>query len=387
MKAIKQSLEILDQIKPVLKSEEITLENAQNRVLAKDIFARFDLPAFDNTALDGYAFAYCDKNNPLSVKGSILAGDNAAYEIKANECYKIMTGAHMPKGADTIIQLEDEAFDKEGKLLVKEGIKKHNALRFKAEELASGDLLFASGSRLNPASIALLASQGLFSISVYKQPKIGVYASGDELCEPWQSPKSSQIYNANAYATLSLLKNYNPSYCGIIKDSLNACKSAIEENEYDFLITSGAASVGEADYFEKALDELGFKPYFKGVKMKPGKPIKAYFKDKKIILVLPGNPLPAYLGSLIFAKSIIEKLEGCKESDEGIRLLLKSLPKIKPGRDNIIIGTIQNGFFIPQKQKIGMAFLRPLLENTHYCILNESHKEGSFVSAFSLARF
>lgn len=375
MKNIKDSLELLkDFVKPIQSSEMISLENANERVLAFDIKARFDLPAFDNTALDGYAFAYEDRFLPLEIKGTILAGDSKEREIKSAECFKIMTGAKLPKGADTIIRLEDEAF-KDGKLIIEVDVNRHNAVRFKAEELKSGDLLFKKHSCLKPAMIALLASQGIYKIPVLRQPRVGVFASGDELREPWEHcEKEGLIYNANAFGTMALLKGAKLSYLGIIEDKLQACKDALSCKDYDLFITSGAASAGEADFFKQALSELGFKAVFDGVKMKPGKPIKLFEKDGILVLVLPGNPLPAYLSTAIFAREILRLLSNAPVI-KPVKAKVKGALRLRPGRDNIILGRLEDGFFLPLEQKIGMAFLIPLLQNQHFCVLCEEESE------------
>lgn len=376
MKDIKESLKDVKSAVSTLRiSEEVDLFHAKGRVLSSDVKAVFDLPANDNTALDGYAFAYKDIKNPLFIKGSIFAGQTKMVEIKDNECYKIMTGAMMPKGADTILRLEDECVE-DGKLLVKVQVKKHNAVRFKAEELARRDLLFKKGEVLRAPHVALLASQGLDKVEVLKLPKVCVYASGDELKEPGEAvDKAGLIYNANAYGCMALLKDCKLSYEGIIKDDLKECENVLARMDCELLITSGGASVGEADFFKLALENQGFKSIFKSVKMKPGKPIKLYEKAGRFVLILPGNPLPAYLGAVIFAKYIIALLGG-KNTPSGKIMRIKGEVYLKEGRDNIVLGNVVDGVFKPYDSKYGMAFLLPLKNCTHFCVLKSQQEEA-----------
>ena len=143
---------IKSEIKPVAECELVGIENACGRVLSEQITARKDLPAFDNSALDGYAFAYADKDSPLSVKGVIFAGDKKDYEVRKNECYKIMTGAKMPRNADTILRVEDAEFAGE-KLLVNASVRANDGHRVKGEELKAGAKMLENGRLLRPADI------------------------------------------------------------------------------------------------------------------------------------------------------------------------------------------------------------------------------------------
>lgn len=359
-------------IKPIKSYELISIEEALNRVLSEDILARKNLPSFDNTALDGYAFAYKDKDKPLSIKGSILAGDTKAYAIGENECFSIMTGAKIPKGADTIMRIEDECIENE-KLIIKDCPPRQNAIRFKAEELKEGQLLFKKGEKITAAKIALLASQGIYKIAVVRKIRIAIFSTGDELKEPWQSCSEDMIYNANALGLKAVLKDASVSYLGIIKDDLQACMRALDLYDYDILITSGAASVGVADYLKEALVRLDYKSVFDGVKMKPGgKPTKLFQKGEKLALVLPGNPHSAYLSALIFARKLIALLSACIEEEEAIKVPIKGDDyKIMQGRDNIILGNLVDGYFIPHKPNYGMAFLLPLVQSPYYALLSE----------------
>lgn len=374
MKNIFQTLKDLEkQILFIEEYEVISLEKAEGRILAKELYAKKNLPSFDNAALDGYAFNYADLNEPLSIKGSILAGDKNTYEIGKNECFKIMTGAKMPKNSDTILMIEDE-FIENNKLIIKKPPKQHNAYRYKGEELKKDEFLLKKGTKLNARHIALLSSQGIYKIEVVRKIRIGIFSSGNELKEPWQVCDEESIYNANALPLFAMFKNYNTSYLGIIKDDFDATKKAFKNTNFDLLITSGGASVGEADFIEKALSELGFIPLFKGLKARPIKPAKLYQKDKKLVLILPGNPMSAYLAAFIFAKKIINLLGGNLENPLKFHALMGSDLKVKSGRNNCILGNLENEFFHPfNGGKYGSGMILPLI-NSEFLLISEEEK-------------
>lgn len=374
MKNIFETLKDLENQIPCLnESELISLEEAKNRILAKDLYATKNLPSFDNAALDGYAFNYADINENLEIKGVIFAGDKEFYTIGKNECYKIMTGAKMPQNADTILMLEDEYIEN-NKLIIKKDPKQYNAYRYKGEELKKGTLLLEKGTKLNDKHIALLASQGLYKIEVIRKIRIGIFSSGNELKEPWQECDEESIYNANALAFLSMLEN--ASYLGIIQDNFISTKRALENTNFDLLITSGGASVGEADFMEKALDELGFNPIFKGLKARPAKPTKLYQKEKKIVLILPGNPMAAYLSCFIFAKKITALLSGNLENPLQFHAKMGMDLKLKSGRNNLILGNLEKDIFTPfNENKFGSGMILPLIKSEFLLISEENISE------------
>ncbi|MBS4235685.1 molybdopterin molybdotransferase MoeA [Campylobacter vulpis] len=375
MKNIFETLKLLEEhIAPLKESEIISLENALGRVLACDLYAKKNLPSFNNAALDGYAFNYDDINAPLKIMGTILAGDKTPYKLKKNECFKIMTGALMPENADTILMLEEENLEK-GFLVIKTKPKRFNAFRFKGEEQKEGELLLKRGQKLNAAMITLLAAQGIYKIKVIKKPSVAVFSSGNELKEPWEECDSLSIYNANALAVQALLNDYNPCYLGIIKDEFNASLKALQNNQFDLIITSGGASVGEADFMDRALKELEFKEIFNEIKARPAKPTKLYQKDNKLILILPGNPMAAFLSCFIFAKKILNLLEGNTEKERKINALMGEDLKLKARRNNLILGNLENGIFTPfNHNQFGSAMILPLVKSTFLLISKEEQE-------------
>ena len=213
--------------------EFASLERATGKILAQDVVAVKNLPSFDNSALDGYALKFDDFNEPLSIVATVLAGDTTQISLKKGECVKIMTGAKMPANTDTIVPFEDAVLQ-DGKLSSQSKIKKFNAVRYKGEEVKAGEILLKKGEILTPAKVMMLAAQGIYCVCVAREPKIGIFSSGDEVVEPWQNAGQGQIYNANAAGIASLLQSFGfaSSYAGIIKDDLESTTRALETAEF-----------------------------------------------------------------------------------------------------------------------------------------------------------
>ncbi|WP_300701869.1 molybdopterin molybdotransferase MoeA [uncultured Campylobacter sp.] len=360
--------------KKIQEFELINLNDAKDRILFEDLRAEFDSPAFDNSALDGYAFAYANKDNPLKIKGSIFAGDLEEYKINDDECYKIMTGAKMPKNADTVLMLEDECLEN-GALIIKTDIKKFNVNRKKAEEFKKGEILLKKGTMLKASHIALLASQGKYKIKVFRKIKICIFSSGNELKEPFESKKDAQIYNANAYSIMAILNHpcFEINYKGIIQDTVSECKNAINTKDCDLIITSGAASVGEADFMKQALFELGFECLLSNIKAKFIKPSKFFAKDNKFVFVLPGNPISAIFSCFLLVKSFLFftleqsnffAVKTCK---------FKGEINLKGGRNELFLGNIKDKHFIQSKQN--SSYMLSILSKNEYLLISKIDKK------------
>nr|WP_315013798.1 molybdopterin molybdotransferase MoeA [uncultured Campylobacter sp.] len=349
--------------------EFASLERATGRILAQDVVAVKNLPSFDNAAMDGYALKFDDFNEPLSVAATMLAGDETEILLKKGECVKIMTGAKMPTNADTVVPFED-AILQDGKLTPQSKVKKFNALRYKGEEVKAGEILLKKGEILTPARVMMLAAQGIYCVCVERELRIGIFSSGDEVVEPWQNASEEQIYNANGAGIASLLQSFGfaSSYAGIIKDDLESTTHALESAEFDVIITSGGASKGEADFMKTALLNLGFSELFDGVNIRPGRPSKAFIKDKKIVFILPGNPMAAFLMCFLlvvpFLKSTrLEKFDAVLNQDV----------KIKSGRQNIVLGSFLEGkFSVTDNNKFGSGMITPLIKSNAVLVTNES---------------
>jgi molybdopterin molybdotransferase len=355
--AVQKSLEMVN---PISFTEIIPISEAINRTIAKDIVCVKNLPAFNNSAMDGFAVKFSDAGKTLNINKVIYAGDKGEAvkeSLLDNGCYKIMTGAKVPNDADTIIPIEN-CFDVTNKTVrIPEDIKKGANLRLKGEEQKEGSVLFQKGERITSSHITLLASQGLIMVEVYKKITIAVLSTGNEIKEPWEEADDEEIYNCNSYALISQLKEkgFDATYTGVVPDNLEESKQFIKNlKTYDVIITTGGISMGDADFVGEAFLQNGLETSFHGVNIKPGRPIMMGTMGKTSVICLPGNPLTAMVNIYLFVIPMLRKLQG----DTSIyHTFLKAVNssdfKTKKGRVNVVLGTILNGDFKVTRNKYG----------------------------------
>ena len=359
--------------KPKNESEILPISEALGKTLASDVIAVKDLPCFDNSALDGFAVKFDEKDEPYKIIASAFAGDKEQLSIGKNECVKIMTGAKMPKGSDTVMRFEECVVEGEF-VKAPAKLKKGDAYRFKGEEAKIGEVLLKRGEILNTRSVMMLATQGISFIEVKKQPSIAVYSSGNEIIEPWQRASEDEIYNANAFGITALLSSIGQksSYLGIIKDELSAVKEAfLNASNYDIIVCSGGASAGEADFMKIAMNELGYSEIFSHLDIRPGRPCKAYEKDGKLVFILPGNPMAAYLCLMILALPLLK--DECFVTQKVIN---GENLKVKSGRANAIFGCIKDGKFMATNGgKYGSGMINHILKSDFVLITSPDQSE------------
>lgn len=366
----KQALNlILEATKTLSLSKFVDIENAVGSIAYEDIICQKNLPSFNNSAMDGFAFLHKDleNSNVFKIKESIFAGENIKANLKQNECYKIMTGAKVPDDADTVVAFEKCEFD-ESKIKINNQIKKHNAYRFKGEEQKKGNVLIPKNTILTPSHIMMLAAQGILRIKIHKSPSIAVVSTGNEIKEPWMSANEDEIYNANSFGIISILAKFGfkADYCGVLGDDFERTLKTIENfKKYDLIITSGGISEGEADFIKKALKQNEFKACFEKVNLKPGRPTVAGILGKSVFLALPGNPMAAFINAFLFAVPIARKLSGYENPYHTLYEANSSQDLIfKKNRNNIVLGMYENGKFnITDDNDFGSGMISPLLKS------------------------
>ncbi len=312
-----------------LPTEIIKLENSVGRILAKDIFSDIDIPPFDKSAMDGYACRTEDLKNDLQIIEIIKAGDIPKKELKKNQCSKIMTGAPLPKGANTVIIWENIEKISENKIRLQEKFfsKKESNICYKNEDLKKYDLILEKNTRIEIRDIGILASVGCEKLEVYRKVKVGIISTGNEIVEINQKPKISQIRNSNAYQLITQLKAMKviPEYIGIAKDeekdTLNKFRKAIENN--DLVIFTGGVSAGDFDFVPKILKKEKFKILFDKVAVQPGKPTTFAIKNNLFCFGLPGNPVASYIQFELLVKAFLYKLMSYDYKNQKICLELK----------------------------------------------------------------
>ena len=358
--SVQNAIDIISKINFNPNFEILPIENAISRISAEEIFATSFLPKFNNSAMDGYAIIYEDKENDLKIIDTIFAGDNNNRLIEKNSCIKIMTGAKIPDNTTAIIPKEDTEELTDNKIKIIKDVKKFQHIRYIGEDIKKDNLLIDIGEEINFSKITLLASQGFSHIKVYKKPKIVVFASGEELKLHYEKIEDYQIYNSNTPTFISRAKELgcDVTFIGQAKDSIESiCKLINNSLDADLIITSGGVSVGDADFTREAFNKLNFETIFDGIKIKPGKPtIFGKIKDS-YILNLPGNPLASALIFELFGKSIIQKLLGTNQIYQSfIYGKLQNDFKTKKGRITIIPGFFDGEYFeISENKSPGMV--------------------------------
>ena len=367
--AVKTSLE---NVKVTQKVEYVPLENSIGRILSKDIDCRKNMPSFNNSAMDGFAFKASDAGKTLKVISVIFAGDNSTVKIDDGECCKIMTGAMVPDGADTIIPVEDTVTFDDNSMTLPDNVRKGNHFRVKGEEYKEGISIFNKGEIINSGMVAILASQGITMVEVFVKLNIAVLSTGNELKEPWENADEHQIYNSNSYAITSMLKehNFDASYIGVVPDTLEDSIEFIKNlKSYDVVITTGGISMGDADFVAEAFITNGLEVFFHGVNVKPGRPTMMGMMDNTYVMAMPGNPLTALINTYLLSLPVIYKSSGANNFYHDFVFAKNSKSfKVKAKRANVVLGNLINGEFnVTMGNKYGSGMLAPLVQSN--CVM------------------
>jgi len=304
---------------------ELSILDSLDHVLAEDIESDMDMPPFDRSPLDGYAYKsedskYATKDSPavLEVIDNVQAGYVSNKKIENGQAIRIMTGAKIPEGADVVIRYEDTEFtDKEVRIF--KFLKPHSNIVKMGEDMKIGDLVLQKGMTIGPAEIGILASLGRSRVKVYSKPRVAILASGDELTAIDKSLNEGKIRNSNSYAIAAQVKKLGGEavMLGICKDNTEDVKSELNSalKWADLIITTGGASVGDADITKEAFKAAGADILFWKVNMKPGSPIIAAKYKNKFLFGLSGNPAAAYITFEIFVRLVLLRLMGKKNYD------------------------------------------------------------------------
>lgn len=304
---------IIDHV-TVMGTESISLLEAGGRVLAEDFIAPWDMPQWNNSAMDGFAVRHADcyDGATLEIDGYIPAGSSLPTALRAGYAAKIMTGAPIPDGADAVVPFEETR--EEGKNVIIHGpVKSGDHIRFRSEDIAAGELILTKGTPLRTAEIALLASCNKMLVSVYRQPRVAILSTGDELVEPGVVPSAGQIINSNSFALATALREIGaqPILLGIATDSIVSHVEKITGGlAADVLITSAGVSAGDRDLVRDVLKQLGVKSVFWKVNIKPGRPTAFALNGDKPVFSLPGNPVSTMITFEELVKPALLKLMG-----------------------------------------------------------------------------
>ena len=350
MPVIQGQQRILSEITPLARSEAIDVQKAQGRILATDVISPINVPAYNNSAMDGYAVASQDLPTEgearLRIAGRVLAGHPFEGELKSGECVEIMTGAQVPDVLDTIIIKEVCTIDSQpndiNQVIFPAGAKPGQNRRMAGEDLSIGSVAVGRGTRLGAADLGLIASLGQAKLDVLRKPRVAYFSTGDEIRSLGEPLESGQIYDSNRYTIIALLEAMNVEVLdlGVIADQREAVEEAFLQasNQADMILSSGGVSLGEADFVKETLDKLGQVNFWR-LAIKPGRPLAFGRVRDSLFFGLPGNPVAAMVTFLQFVKPALAKLAG--ETDiypHSFEITCAEKLKKRPGRTEYLRG-------------------------------------------------
>jgi molybdopterin molybdotransferase len=340
-------------VAPVADVEQVATADLLGRVLAQDVVSPISVPPHDNSAMDGFAFdgsqLVPDAALELGVVGTALAGKAWQGKVGPGECVKIMTGAVMPAGLDTVVPQEFTRAAGEGRITVPAGVlRRGDNRRLAGEDLMAGKPALLKGERLGPAACGLLASLGLPSVPVLRRPRVAYFSTGDEILSLGEPPREGAVYDSNRYTVRGMLARLGCEVIdlGVVRDQPALLEQAFRDaaSRADAIITSGGVSVGEADFTKAMMKQLGDVAFWK-IAMRPGRPMAVGRIGSSVLFGLPGNPVAVMVTFLAFVRPALLRLMGCRDCTPPPLLRARSLEAMrkKPGRTEYQRGIVSVG--------------------------------------------
>jgi molybdopterin molybdotransferase len=341
MPAFEEARRIILEHVTALETERVPLLASLGRALAEDVCAPWDLPAFSNSAMDGYAVraADCPELRALRIIDYAPAGGRATKSVLPGTAIKIMTGAPLPEGCDSIVPIE-HAEESGGTVRVLQTVTLHQHLRTAGEDVRKGEAILGAGTLIRPYEINMLATCGKEYVVVVRQPRVAIVSTGDELIALGEPPVPGRIVNSNSYSLAAAVTSVGavPVMVGIARDNLESHREKLAEGlKADVLITSAGVSMGDRDLVREVLGELGVETIFWRVKVKPGKSLAFGMKAGKPVFALPGNPVSTMLTFEEFVAPALLKMMGHKEMVKPLfTAVLQNELKKKAGQTHLV---------------------------------------------------
>lgn len=350
MISIAEALKIIKREIPALEIETVDLYDSIGRILAENVKADMDLPPFDRSQMDGYAVRAKDlkesgEQNPAKLKivGESVAGKGFDGKIEKGEAVRIMTGARVPQGANSV-QKKEVTKETDGFVEIYEATDKGQNIVAQAAEIESGAKVLAKGEPIDERMIAVLASFGYAKIEVYRQPRVSIIATGSEIVHFSEIPQKDQIRDSNSVSLKTFAENCGAltSVFPLISDDLETLTKTIEKaaQRSNVVILSGGVSVGDYDFTKPALHELGAKIFFDKIALRPGKPAVFAKLDDTFIFGLPGNPVSVAVTFYLFARTALMQMQNAKNIE------LKKVFAVSPKK---LKGAKERDSYLPAK--------------------------------------
>jgi molybdopterin molybdotransferase len=335
-------------VAPVTELEKVSVLDALGRVLAHDLVSPISVPPHDNSAMDGFAFDGAqlgDRALQLEVVGTALAGKAWQGEVKPGQCVKIMTGAIMPAGLDTVVPQEFTKLVAENHVEIPAGLlQPGDNRRHKGEDLMQGRAALAAGELLGPAACGLIASLGIAQVDVVRRLRVAYFSTGDEILSLGEPLREGAVYDSNRYTVRGLLAKLGCEVIdlGVIRDEPALLEQAFRDAaaRADAIITSGGVSVGEADFTKAMMKKLGDVAFWK-IAMRPGRPMAVGSIDRSVLFGLPGNPVAVMVTFLAFVRPALLRMMGARATAPVyLRARSAEAMRKKPGRTEYQRGTV-----------------------------------------------
>ncbi len=374
------------ELTPLAHTEKLALRQALGRVLAESIISPINVPAHTNSAMDGYAINGADLPESGTVVlqeiGTAWAGRPCSLEVQRGQCVRIMTGASMPAGTDTVV-IQERVEAENGQIRIGTGERTGQNVRAAGEDLAQGDVVLQAGRLVMPPELGLLASLGFAEVTVLRRLRVAFFSTGDELRSLGEPLSDGQIYDSNRYTLYGMLERLGVDVIdmGVVRDDRAALTAAFNAAAdcADVLITSGGVSVGEADFTKAVLSELGQIQFWK-IAMKPGRPL-AFGKIKDMAFFgLPGNPVAVMVTFYQFVQPLLQYLQGQSPLLANPTVKVRSLSRFrkKAGRAEFprgILSQTETGEWVVQVSgKQGSGILRSMSDGNCFVLLSETQE-------------
>jgi molybdopterin molybdotransferase len=308
---------VVERVTPIERTELVTLERALDRILARDVEATVDVPAFDRAAMDGYAVKAGDTYGasdlePLSLAsaGVVHAGELPGGPVEEGTCIYVATGAVMPDGADAVVMVEYTE-ESEGEVLVRRPVHPGENISRRGSDIGAGSVPLVEGMELGASRLGTAAAVGVAELEVYARPVVAVAGTGDEVCPVGEELGPGQVYDINTYTISAAVRRAGgePVVLGLVEDKMEALREALERGlaSADVVVLTGGSSVGERDLLVDVFAERG-EVLFHGVQVKPGKPVLAATIEGRLALGLPGYPTSCLSSGSLFLDPVLAKL-------------------------------------------------------------------------------